>query len=89
VENVGWPECGTMVHLYFDICDNDVLNPDPEGLEFISIERARDEALKVIVDLAKEAIPSVCRKKLSVEVRTADGNVVLKAILVLRVKQFD
>jgi hypothetical protein len=77
-----------MVHLFFDIRDNDVLNADPDGLDFNSIELARDEALKVIVDLAKDAVPSELQKNLSVEARTADGNVVFKTMLLLQVEQF-
>jgi hypothetical protein len=77
-----------MMRLFFDIRDNNVLNADPDGLDFDSIERARDEALKAIVDLAKDALPSELRKKLSVELRTVDGNVVLKVILMLQVLQF-
>jgi hypothetical protein len=77
-----------MVHLFFDIRDNDVLNADPDGLDFNSIEIARDEAIKVIVDLAKDAVPLELQKNLSVEVRTAGGTVVFKAMLSLQVERF-
>jgi hypothetical protein len=78
-----------MVHLYFDIRENDNLSSDSDGLEFHSIERARDEALKVIFDLAKDAIPNTSSQNLSIEVRTANGDILLKAILTLHVEQFD
>jgi hypothetical protein len=76
------------MHLFFDICDNDVLDADPDGLDFDTIERARDEALKTILELAKDALSPGLQKKLSVELRTVGGKVVLKAILMLQVSQF-
>jgi hypothetical protein len=76
-----------MVHLFFDIRDDGVLTPDPDGLDFNSIEIARDEVLKVIIDLAKESVPPSLQKNLSVEARTAGGNVVFKAMLSLQVER--
>jgi hypothetical protein len=76
------------MHLFFDIYDNDVLDADLDGLGFDTIERARDEALKTILELAKDAHFAGLQKKLSLELRTVDGNVVLKAILMLQILQF-
>jgi uncharacterized protein DUF6894 len=76
------------MHLFFDIYDNDVLDADLDGLGFDTIERARDEALKTILELAKDAHFAGLQKKLSLELRTVDGNVVLKVILMLQVLQF-
>jgi uncharacterized protein DUF6894 len=77
-----------MVHLFFNILDDGVLKADPDGLDFISIELARNEALKALLDLAKDAVPSELQKNLLVEAITASGNVVFKIMLLLQVEQF-
>jgi len=77
-----------MAHFYFDIRADDVLESDPDGLELKGLENAKQEAVKVLVDLAKEALPSVLRQKLSVEVRNGDGNLVFRTVLLFAAEQF-
>lgn len=65
---------------FFDSRDGDFVRDD-EGLEFDGIERARDEAMRGLADLAREAIPKSTRRELAVDVRDEAGRQLLRVSL--------
>lgn len=77
-----------MTRFYFDIRANGKMDADPDGMELKGLEFAKHEALKVLCDLAREALPAVPTQELSIDVRNGDGNLVLRTMLVFAVKQY-
>jgi hypothetical protein len=77
-----------MTRFYFDVRANDKLDSDLDGLELKGLEFAKNEAVKVLCDLAREALPAAPRHKLSVDVRNGEGNLVFRTMLVFAVKQY-
>jgi hypothetical protein len=69
-----------MAHYFFDSRDNGSFIRDDVGLEFDSIEEARDEAAVCLAEMAKFVLPGSDRRTLSIEVR--DGAPVLTTSLV-------
>ena len=82
------PELFEMTRFYFDVCANDELDADSDGLELKGLDIAKSEAMKVLCDLARDAPPVLPKQKLSVDVRNCDGNLVFSTMLVLSVKQY-
>jgi hypothetical protein len=70
-----------MPLFYFDVRDNDKFNPDEEGLEFPTIEKARDEAAKTLAEMAKFVLPGSVVRELAIEVRDAAKRSVLRTML--------
>ena len=54
---------------FFDLRDNAQVDRDDEGLEFESIEKARDEAARSLAEIAKFVLPGVDVRELTMEVR--------------------
>ena len=69
-----------MPRYFFDSRDGDTFIPDELGLEFPTIEEARDEAPGTLAEMAKFVLPGSTRRELSIEVR--DDAPVLKTSLV-------
>jgi hypothetical protein len=77
-----------MPHYYFHLCDDNDLYPDEEGLDFPSIDAARQEAAHSLADMLREAASSRTGKvvrQMSVEVRN-DVGVVLRLNVSLEAK---
>jgi hypothetical protein len=74
-----------MPRYYFDLCDDNNFYPDEGGLDFPSIDAARQEAAHSLADMLREAASSRTGKvvrQMSVEVRNDVGVVLrLKASL--------
>jgi len=70
-----------MPLFYFDVRDNDSFTRDDEGLEFSSIEKARDQAARTLAEMAKFALPGSVVRELAVEVRDAAKQPLLRAML--------
>jgi len=70
-----------MARYFFDTRDGDRFVRDDIGLEFETIQEARDEATAGLADMAKEAIPGRVRRELAVEVRNGAERQLLRASL--------
>lgn len=66
--------------LFFDSRDGDTFIQDDVGLDFATIEEARDEAAVCLAEMAKFVLPGSERRELAIEVR--DGAPVLRTSLV-------
>ena len=66
---------------FFDVRDGDQFTPDLDGLEYATIEEARDAATAALADAAKDAIPGKIRREIAVEVRDVDILPILRASL--------
>ena len=60
---------GKRRRYYFDSRDGDRFINDDVGLEFETIEAARDEATRALAELAKDVLPRSERRELSIEIR--------------------
>jgi hypothetical protein len=58
---------------------------DPESQELRGIEEAEAEALHVLAEMAKDAIPGAMNRELAVEVADETGKPLLVAKLILRI----
>ena len=58
-----------MTRYFFDSRDGDTFIQDDVGLEFATIEEARDEAAVCLAEMAKFVLPGSVRRTLSIEVR--------------------
>jgi hypothetical protein len=67
---------------YFDGRDGDRFIEDDVGLEFDSIEQARDEATTALAGIAKDVLPGSVRRELSIEVRDEAKQPLLRTCLV-------
>src|SRR5215210_1736162 len=70
-----------MAMFYFDFRDNDQFTRDDEGLEFPSIEKARDNAARCLAEMAKFVLPGSVVRELAIEVRDAAKQPLLRTIL--------
>jgi hypothetical protein len=70
-----------MPRFYFDVRDNEDFTRDDEGLEFPTIEKARDEAARVLAEMAKFVLPGSVIRELAIEVRNAAKQPLLRAML--------
>lgn len=66
-------QSGSMPTYYFDFEDCEGVTLDCEGLAFADPQRARDEAIRTLPDLARDALPLKDRCDFQVKVRDADG----------------
>jgi hypothetical protein len=58
-----------MPRYYFDSRDGDTFVPDDIGLEFGTLEEARDQAALCLAEMARLVLPGSVRRMLSIEVR--------------------
>ena len=68
-------------HYYFDTRDGLERIIDDVGLDFASVDAARDEATRELADLAKDALPGSERRELVIEVRDHTRRLLLRAAL--------
>jgi hypothetical protein len=66
-----------MLLYFFNIRDNDDFIEDEVGLAFADLEAVKIEAARALAEIACDAIPGSVRRQLSVEVRDAQGPVLL------------
>ncbi len=72
-----------MARFYFDIDDGEQFEPDEQGEECGDAQAARDMALRVVTDIAREKLPDGSRRDLVAHVRDETGRVLLRATLSL------
>jgi hypothetical protein len=70
-----------MARFYFDHRDGDEFLRDDEGLEFPSLEHAREEAIAALGGIAKDALPGAQRRELAIEVSDEHRKPLLRASL--------
>ena len=63
-----------MPLFFFDVRDNAHFTRDDEGLEFPTIEKARDEAARALAEMAKFVLPGAEVRELAIEVRDAPSS---------------
>ena len=61
-----------MPRFYFDIRDGERFVPDEDGLEFPTVNKARDDASRTLGQMMKEAMPDGQHHDMAVEVRSDD-----------------
>jgi len=67
-----------MPLFYFDIRDGERFVPDEDGLEFPTINEARDDASRTLGQMMKEAMPDGHHHDMAVEVRGDNKRPLLK-----------
>lgn len=73
-----------MPLFYFDIDDGERFTLDDGGLECPDRKAARDYAIGVLPDLAREALPDGDTHRIVVTVREESGRPVFRAVLSLK-----
>jgi hypothetical protein len=58
-----------MARYYFDVRDGESFTRDEEGFDFPGDERARDEAVRALAGIVKDALPGSARREIAIEVR--------------------
>ena len=61
-----------MPRFYFDIREGERFVPDEDGLEFPTVNEARDDASRTLGQMMKEAMPDGQHHDMAVEVRGDD-----------------
>jgi hypothetical protein len=74
-----------MPQYRFNVRRDERLFLDPESQELRGIEEAEAEALQVLAEIAKDAIPETMNWELAVEVADETGKPLLVAKLILRI----
>jgi hypothetical protein len=78
-----------MPLFYFDIDDGERFTRDEQGLDCPDRKAARDYAIGVLPDLAREALPDGDRHEIVVTVRDESGRNVFRAVLSLVAEWLD
>ena len=72
-----------MPRYFFDIDDGDVCSPDDEGLDLSGPWEAREKAIDVLPDVARDVLPDGNRRDMITSVRDQSGTVLFRAKLSL------
>lgn len=70
-----------MARFFFDIDDGELATEDDEGLELDGLATARDKAIAVLPNIARDVLPDGDRRTFVVTVRDARGAKVFRAVL--------
>jgi hypothetical protein len=76
-----------MSRYYFDVRDGDRFIRDDEGLEFVGIEQAREQAALALADMAKDIMPNGLAREMAIEVRDEAKEPLLQTILRFEVRR--
>jgi hypothetical protein len=80
--------CSThMPRFFFDIADGPKSETDDEGLEFPDLKAARESALETLGEIARDELPDGDRRDFKISIRDESGQILLKALLALRVEE--
>lgn len=71
-----------MPMYYFDIYDNGQLSRDDHGFDLASVGEARDQAIALLPDLARDELPDGERHSFVCVVRGPDGEACYRASLI-------
>jgi hypothetical protein len=72
---------------HFDYRHNGALIRDDEGTALVSLDQARKEAVRALVEFAKDEVQAWETSQLAIEVRES-GQLVLQVVLTVEIKQF-
>ena len=72
-----------MPRYFFDIDDGDTCSPDDEGLDLNGPWEAREKAIDVLPDVARDVLPDGNRRDMITSVRDETGMVLFRAKLSL------
>lgn len=72
-----------MARYFFDVDDGD-LSRDDEGLDFVSVDAACDQALASLPDIAKGCVSERTKEEVSITVRDGGDRAVFRATLVIK-----
>ena len=72
---------------HFDYRHNGALIRDDEGTALVSLDQARKEAVRALVEFAKDEVQAWEASQLAIEVRES-GQLVLQVVLTVEIKQF-
>jgi hypothetical protein len=72
-----------MAVYFFDVDEGDGLVLDDEGLEFAGPREARDEAARLLLELAKDALPMKGELDYAVRIRDEDARSICVVTLAL------
>ena len=75
-----------MPRYFFDIDDGDRRTLDDEGFDLPGLQEARDEAIRVLPDIARDVLPDGDHRNFVVTVRAEGGLPVFRATLSLVAK---
>ena len=75
-----------MPRFYFDIRDGESLVADEVGVEFPTVNEARDDASRTLGQMMKEAMPDGQHHDMAVEVRGDDKRPLLKVQITFEVQ---
>jgi hypothetical protein len=70
-----------MALFYFDFRDGDKFIPDDVGLEYPTVDRARDEAALTLAEMAKSVLPGAAVREIAIEVRDENKQPLLRTVL--------
>lgn len=73
-----------MARYYFDIDDGEIETSDDDGLDLDNLNEARDRAIAVLPNIAREVLPDGDRREFVVSVRDDRGDAVFRATLSFR-----
>src|SRR4051812_44276540 len=77
------PFGGVMPRYFFEIDDGERRTPDDEGLDLSGLWEARNQAIAVLPDIARDVLPDGERRELVSSVRDESGQLVYTATLSL------
>jgi hypothetical protein len=69
-----------MTLYFFDTRDGDDFSDDDVGIDYPDLETVKLEAARTLADLARDVIPGNVSRELAVEVRDAQGPVLIVKI---------
>ena len=78
-----------MPRFYFDVRDGENLSRDDKGLDFLSLERAKQQAARAFGEWVRFASPSPPGRQLTVEVRDEARKLLLRMSLKYEVEHHD
>jgi len=78
-----------MPRFYFDISDDGRAERDHEGLEFDSLDKAREQAIKTLGEIARDELPDGNGREFKITIRDQHGKSLILASRTLRVERLD
>lgn len=72
-----------MPHYFFDVTNGGAATPDDVGVDLADDDEARDEAVSLLPDIARDELPDGDEHEFVVSVRDERGEVVYEASLSL------
>lgn len=74
---------------FFDIYNDGNLASDEFGLELDGFDEARDQAISILPDIARDELPDGEKHDFVCEVRAAEGQMIYRAMLMYRGERLD